>query len=421
MARSSAEWVREKAFGVNSKGFWWRVDEQGNLTIRQGGGAPDMGAGACTVTLSPGKLEKLQDYMADGEWHALARTRDAQAKRGECQGIGPFLCEGLGWSGRQAKLAGALGAILSRAGVWEWNGKQHGTMFRLVSPCLERLTRYFGKRRGAQPRRRKGGKAARPPQIELAETFGARSRELRARFEACGSGGRHRFEKGLRRESALREFLRSCLPAPFGVSRGEVAAATGEVSHQVDVLVYDALRAPVLLGAEDSLLVAAESVYAAIEVKPKLRGREVKEAVANIASVKALPRSALLRPPGAGLAPEQNPPVFGAVFSFDSVDPLLVARQLRDHNAGLHPSLWVDYVCIHDRAVIYRYAGGPGPARWPGSDSAGPGPLACVAAGEHSLLVFYLALWQELNARTLLPPDLMFYSQGLRLPEPTLV
>ena len=219
---------------------------------------------------------------------------------------------------------------------------------------------------------------------------------------------------GYRREGTVREFLRAQLPSRYGVTRGEVASSSGEASRQMDVLVYDAPGAPVLLESEGSRVLAAESVYAAVEVKPRLTATELRAAIANIRSLKALPRDAVLWPGGpmGGLrAPEPNPAPYGAVFSFESMDPARVAAQLVEEQADVPEGLRVDCVCVLDEAVIFRSLGDPGmwqPAPWDA-----PATLACQAAGADSLLRFYLLVLRAVSGRRLGPPDLMHYVFGI--------
>jgi hypothetical protein len=221
---------------------------------------------------------------------------------------------------------------------------------------------------------------------------------------------------GQRGVGVVREFLRAQLPPCYGVTRGEVASATGEVSRQVDVLVYDAWRTPPLLESEGSRLLPVESVYAAIEVKPRLTVTELRGAVANVRSVKALGGAAAQ---AAGVEATERP-IFGAIFSFEAMDHRLLGRELRELQGGRSVALWVDCVCVLDEALIYRMSGTP--YLWalpvPVTET---GALACVAAGTESLLVFTLMLLADLNAKTLRAPNLLHYAQGFGLPEPEML
>ncbi len=71
----------------------------------------------------------------------------------------------------------------------------------------------------------------------------------------------------------------------------------------------------------------------------------------------------------------------------------------------------MDCICILDTAVLYRVGGPACPPGWT-SDFAGQPPHTRLArSGLDSLLLFYLTLLQDINTKTLVPPDLTFYWQ----------
>ena len=102
---------------------------------------------------------------------------------------------------------------------------------------------------------------------------------------------RHNLEKGLGNEEALRELLRSFLPRRFGVAKGKVVNPEGEMSCQLDVIVYDALNCPNLFIDENgNQILPIEGVYAVIEVKTTLTSSELRAAFENLRSVCLLHR-----------------------------------------------------------------------------------------------------------------------------------
>lgn len=191
------------------------------------------------------------------------------------------------------------------------------------------------------------------PGFDLAGRFRAASREMRARYESASLVGRHGGDKGLRREDALRGFLREVLPPKYGVGRGEVVSALGDISKQMDIVIYDALHAPMIFTSATSRIFPAESVYATIEVKSRLTVATLDSCIENILSVKRLPRNACTDHvdghavdslPGA--EPEiESPPPFCGVFAFEAMDlrrkifPALVWR-----NRGIPRSYWMGFL-----------------------------------------------------------------------------
>ena len=64
--------------------------------------------------------------------------------------------------------------------------------------------------------------------------------------------------------------LRQYLPESMTVGTGQIANASGDLSPQIDVLIYSAMTFPRLAVHEDgSVIVCCESVYATVECKSK--------------------------------------------------------------------------------------------------------------------------------------------------------
>jgi hypothetical protein len=417
MASPDAEWVEERTLAGKGSAFAWRLDEAGSLVIR---------TRARGVIFARAGLERLQRFMADGAWHPASRATEAWTEGGSAPSIAGFAGEALGWGSNHVNRIGLVAAIFANSGAWAWDGRTRGLSFKQVDGGLDPLQAYYERRRRgeASPERRNRGMLRRqhePPPFDLAATFRGLGKALSARLEVAETG-RHPGDKGRRREGALRDFLREHLPPAFGVTQGEAVAAGGQASRQMDVLIYDALHAPVLLASDSSSLVAIESVYAGIEVKPSLSASTLMAAAENLASLKALPSSALMRPP-VGYDPEKmptrNPAAFGAVFAYESDPPIRLLDALCEVCKDRPPELWPEAIVVLDKAVIYRQGFRPAALGWSWQYARNRTPFLCVEAGANSLLFFYLMLLQDLNAKTLLPPDLMKYALTLGLPEPT--
>jgi len=432
MANASSEWVHERTLGGHRRDFWWRVDESGGisiLVIRAKTGRKQQ----IVRQFTRKELGRLVGFMADGEWHALAASPHNMASRAHRDGIGGFLRGPLGRSIPDAGLAVQLAAVLTRAGVWKWDGRKRAIRYRQACSDLGRLAAHYQRRQAEPgprppreqeaPRARRAGAKAQPPAFDLAESCRGRASALRGELHAIG-GGRHPLSKGRRREGAFRDFLRRRLPRRYGIGGGEVVEPSGGISRQMDILIYDAADEAPLIDDPDSLVLAAESVYAAIEVKPLLDAVFLRDALDGVRSVKVLPRTALDRslvPDGLGPVPDENPAPFGAILACHSIEPELLGRELRENQEGMPPSLWVDAVCILDKAVIHRYSGIPGPAGWSPACNARPTPYVVLELGDDSLLYFLALLRRDLKHKRLYPYDLASYSRGMHLPPPKLI
>lgn len=272
------------------------------------------------------------------------------------------------------------------------------------------------------PAKRAKGDGQTPPQFRMGAHFRALARKLRAELDSV-SGGQHPAEIGDRREAVIRDFLRAVLPGDLRVASGEIFATSGESSRQVDALVYHH-KSPTLQRSERSVVLAAESVLAAVEIKPLLRRAELADALANLHLAKALRPMAVLDPHLADPrqpAVEPNPPAFTALFAVDSVAPRRVLDVVHELEAKVSAPLAIDAVCLLDRGVLFRYPGLLGPPALPrpkpGDRAA---PLVCYETAD-SLALLYVLLLEQLALRLPQLPDFRAYLCDLDLPEPTIL
>lgn len=96
----------------------------------------------------------------------------------------------------------------------------------------------------------------------------------------------HNLEKGLGNEQAMRDLLMSFLPGRFGVAKGKIVNAKGQMSRQLDVIIYDTLTCPRLFVDEnENQILPIEGVFEVVEVKTTLSSTTLKKAFENLQSV----------------------------------------------------------------------------------------------------------------------------------------
>lgn len=148
----------------------------------------------------------------------------------------------------------------------------------------------------------------------------------------------HNSNRGGRRESAVRDYLRAILPSRFGVAPGEIVAADGSSSPQIDAIVFDRSDGLVFSEFDGTVVVPTESVYAAVEVSTTLDGRKLAIDLAKLAAVKAMPCDAFderARPP-VHLRPTytwygRDSPIYpklALLFAFDSLPVERIAQDV---------------------------------------------------------------------------------------------
>lgn len=133
----------------------------------------------------------------------------------------------------------------------------------------------------------------------------------------------HPVTKGEHCEGAWIDFFRSFLPNKYAVDKGFVFDSKGNVSEQIDIIIYDALYAPLVFGTDaGEKFVTAESVYAIFESKPKVDKETFAYANKKVESVTTLHRSARsVYVAGKVEGPRKLTKIIGGILAVDSVEP----------------------------------------------------------------------------------------------------
>ncbi|WP_321003419.1 DUF6602 domain-containing protein [Eisenbergiella porci] len=132
----------------------------------------------------------------------------------------------------------------------------------------------------------------------------------------------HPVTKGEHCESAWIDFFRSFLPNKYAVDKGFVFDSKGNVSEQIDIIIYDALYAPLIFGTDaGEKFITAESVYAVFESKPTINKETLEYANNKIKSVTVLERSARgVINAGKYCQPRKLTKIIGGILSIDSIN-----------------------------------------------------------------------------------------------------
>ncbi|MBC9954998.1 hypothetical protein ICM05_10180 [Leucobacter sp. cx-42] len=244
--------------------------------------------------------------------------------------------------------------------------------------------------------------------VNLVDIMTSVSKQLSTSIEASRLAFEHNLTKGEAVESAVRKFFRTHLPDSIGVAHGQVIDQHGAISNQLDVILYDSPRTPILFSDEESAnrIVPVEGVIAAIEVKTSLKVGDIQSINESAKALKTLDKSAYFRQDSPlqsytyayGKKWSELPPMY-FVLSFDgpTLDSVTNAMLQAESNS----ELWhrIDTVCILNRGVI---ANSDDNAR--GVDALPfPGSKRLKSGTEHPLLLFYILLGKYV-LQTDLPP-----------------
>ena len=149
----------------------------------------------------------------------------------------------------------------------------------------------------------------------------------------------HPGEFGTYREAIVRDFLNSFLPRRLDIDTGFVVNALGEVSGQIDLVIYDPSLTPPLESKNRQRFFPVETVIAAGEVRSDVNRDQFKDALIRISKIKAM-RSALTTESSAavrchGLAKaDYNPDM----IPFDQVFTFLICNRIAFPMRNVFPS-----------------------------------------------------------------------------------
>lgn len=140
----------------------------------------------------------------------------------------------------------------------------------------------------------------------------------------------HPVTKGDHCESAWIDFFRSFLPSKYGVDKGFVFDAQGNVSDQIDIIIHDSLYTPLIFGTEaGEKFITAESVYAVFDSKPLIDKSTLEYTNAKIASVANLVRSSRgMIIGGKAVPPRELTHIIGGILAIDSVETATLKKHL---------------------------------------------------------------------------------------------
>jgi hypothetical protein len=101
----------------------------------------------------------------------------------------------------------------------------------------------------------------------------------------------HPSAKGTEVELNWIGLLKDYLPERYKVDSGFIIDHKGNLSEQIDIIIYDRHYTPFIFKGKSVVFIPAEGVYAIFEVKPKLNKKNFNYAVKKLNSVEKLQRT----------------------------------------------------------------------------------------------------------------------------------
>lgn len=128
--------------------------------------------------------------------------------------------------------------------------------------------------------------------IDLKEMFTGLQDEMNAALKINRFSINHQGSKGDATEDKWIEFFRTYLPKRYNVDKAMVIDHEGNVSQQIDIVLYDVFYTPFILNHNGFKYIPAEGVYAVFEVKQDIKNN-IEYAGKKIESVRKLKRTSI--------------------------------------------------------------------------------------------------------------------------------
>lgn len=127
--------------------------------------------------------------------------------------------------------------------------------------------------------------------IKLKDLFSGLQNQIEARFSTNREFVLHPGSKGDSLENVWIDWLREYLPNRYCVDKAFVIDSKGQLSHQLDLVIYDQHFTPFVFKQDGISYIPAEGVYAVFEVKPEINKGYIEYTGEKIESVRNLHRT----------------------------------------------------------------------------------------------------------------------------------
>ena len=103
----------------------------------------------------------------------------------------------------------------------------------------------------------------------------------------------HPVSKGDATENNWLKWMKEYLPKRYSADKAFVIDNEGNISEQIDIVIYDKQYSPIVFSQNGTLYITAESVYAVFEIKQDLNKDNMDYARKKIKSVRTLKRTSI--------------------------------------------------------------------------------------------------------------------------------
>lgn len=224
-----------------------------------------------------------------------------------------------------------------------------------------------------------------PKRVSVRDMFLRHQEQMVAELTRLRSIVEHPGAKGDGSEECWRQLLRTYLPKRYSVEGAFILDCDGNLSDQIDLVIFDQQYSPFLFHQGGVFYVPAESVYAVFEVKQEMTADYITYAGAKARSVRKLRRTSAKIPYAAGSYPAKPlHHIPAGILTLECSWSNGLGKTFQRHIKGLPATDRLDLGCvIGSGAFQCTYEGGKTSIN--------------VSAPDDALITFFLRLTAELQ------------------------
>jgi hypothetical protein len=213
----------------------------------------------------------------------------------------------------------------------------------------------------------------------------------------------HPTSKGDALETSWIDWLNQYLPKRYKVNKAFIIDSKGQLSQQIDLVIYDNQYSPFVFNQNGTLYIPAESVYAVFEIRPSINKKNLEYAARKIRSVRMLHRTSAKIYDFKGQHDGKLPgKIIGGIISNKSSWNPEFGTQFKNSFENLSKNKQINIgFAIESGSFLINYDDDP--------------ITFNISNKEESLIFFFLRLIEELQKLGTVPAiDILEYSKSLK-------
>ena len=164
----------------------------------------------------------------------------------------------------------------------------------------------------------------------------------------------HPGTKGDVTEDNWLSWMKEFLPKRYAAESAFVIDSEGNVSEQIDIVIYDQQYSPIVFNHSGALYITAESVYAVFEVKQTLNKDHIEYAGNKIASVRKLTRTSAPIVYSVGTKPAKSlHKIIGGLLTSRSEWKVPFDKAIEENLLGVDYLHQIDLLCCLDSSSFW--------------------------------------------------------------------